>query len=371
MKLRENTTLQGGKYRIEKVLGQGGFGITYLAFNVMLEKRVAIKEFFPSDFCERREDGGMKIGTRNNYDFIGKLKLRFIKEARNIAQLDHPGIVKIYDIFEENDTAYYVMEHIAGETLQQIVDHNGSMPEETAIDYILKISDALTHIHSHKMTHFDVKPANIMVRRRDLKPILIDFGLSKQYDYKGNSVSTMLPAFSPGYSPLELYKTGNLHEFSPQTDVYSLGATLYFLLTGQTPPDPSEIVMSGLQFPNGIRPELQKIIMDAMHINRIMRLENMIQFAKLLTSIFIIDNNINKKNLERNNSEIVTNIPMHKGGEKSSIIKNSDEKSPNNALPSSNFNPQKEKLEITEWDIGPILIVVMFLVLLIIGVYLS
>ena len=114
MQLKTNSLLQSGKYRIIRLLGQGGFGITYLAENTMLGKQVAIKEFFPKDFCGRDNTSHLTLGTQNNADTVSKLKARFIKEAQNIAKLDHPGIVHIHDIFEENNTAYYVMDYIDG-----------------------------------------------------------------------------------------------------------------------------------------------------------------------------------------------------------------------------------------------------------------
>ncbi len=241
MQLKPNAFLQNGKYRIIRVLGQGGFGITYLAENVLLAKRIAIKEFFPKEYCGRDNTSHLTLGTQNNAETVAKLKDRFLKEARNIARLDHPGIVKIHDVFEENNTAYYIMDYIEGENLNEIVKRNGPLSEAKAVEYIRKVGDALDYIHSRNMTHFDVKPANIVVRKADDYPILLDFGLSKQYDSQGGATSTLMQGISNGYSPIELYNTGAITNFSPQTDVYSLGATLYFLVTDKTPPSASEL----------------------------------------------------------------------------------------------------------------------------------
>ena len=268
MNLKENTELQNGKYRIIRVLGQGGFGITYLAENVFFNKIVAIKEFFPKSFCGRDNTSHLTLGTANNAETVEKLLNRFMKEAKNIAKLDHPGIVKIQDIFKENNTAYYVMDYIEGENLNEIVKRNGPLSEEKAVEYIKKVGEALSYIHSKNMTHFDVKPANIMIRRSDDTPILIDFGLSKQYDNSGDATSTMLNAVSQGYSPIELYNPGSLTEFSPQTDIYSLAATLLFLLTGKTPPSASDIAMEGLSFPSSITVGIKDIIESAMKNKR-------------------------------------------------------------------------------------------------------
>ena len=268
MNLKENTELQSGKYRIIRVLGQGGFGITYLAENVFFNKIVAIKEFFPKSFCGRDNTSHLTLGTTNNAETVEKLLNRFMKEARNIANLNHPGIVKIQDIFKENNTAYYVMDYIEGENLNEIVKRNGPLSEEKAVEYIKKVGEALSYIHSKNMTHFDVKPANIMIRLSDDTPILIDFGLSKQYDNSGDATSTMLNAVSQGYSPIELYNPGSLTEFSPQTDVYSLAATLLFLLTGKTPPSASDIATDGLNLPSSIPSKLKELIESAMNYKR-------------------------------------------------------------------------------------------------------
>lgn len=268
MQLKENARLQSGKYRIIRVLGQGGFGITYLAENTMLGKQVAIKEFFPKDFCGRDNTSHLTLGTQNNADTVSKLKARFIKEAQNIVKLDHPGIVHIYDVFEENNTAYYVMDYIEGENLNEMVKRNGPLLEDKAVSYIKKVGEALDYIHSRNMTHFDVKPANIVVRKADDQPILIDFGLSKQYDSQGDATSTLMQGVSQGYSPLELYNYGSVSSFSPQTDVYSLAATLFYLLSGKVPPAPTEIMENGITFPDSVPSNLKRSIAEAMQSNR-------------------------------------------------------------------------------------------------------
>lgn len=265
MQLNEGYQLQSGKYRILRVLGQGGFGITYLALNVMLDKKVAIKEFFPKDFCGRDNTSHLTLGTQNNAETVLKLKHRFLKEAKNIDTLDHPGIVKIYDIFEENGTAYYVMDYIDGENLNEIVKRNGPLAEATAVKYINQVGNALDYIHSRNMTHFDVKPANIVVRRSDNQPILIDFGLSKQFDIHGDATSTLMHGISHGYSPIELYNAGSIASFSPQTDVYSLGATLYFLIVGAVPPDASSVLNNPSVLQGHLSEDIENVVCMAMH----------------------------------------------------------------------------------------------------------
>ncbi|MDE5663996.1 MAG: serine/threonine protein kinase [Muribaculaceae bacterium] len=268
MQLKDGSVLQNGKYRIIRVLGQGGFGITYLAVHTSFDELVAIKESFPKDFCGRDDTNHVTLGTQNNAETVEKLKHRFLKEAQNIAKLDHPGIVKIHDIFEENSTAYYVMDYIEGENLNEMVKHNGPLSETKSVEYIRKVGDALDYIHSHNMTHFDVKPANIVVRRSDDRPILIDFGLSKQYDIYGDATSTLMQGVSQGYSPIELYNAGAISSFSPQTDVYSLGATLYYLLTGETPPMAVSVMEKGVVLPPFISQSIKDAIVEAMQSAR-------------------------------------------------------------------------------------------------------
>ncbi len=292
MQLKAGTTLQNGKYKIIRVLGQGGFGITYLAENTLLEKNVAIKEFFPKDFCGRDNTSHITPGTQNNADTVEKLKNRFLNEAKNIAKLDHPGIVKIYDMFEENNTAYYVMDYIEGENLNDIVKRNGPLSESKAIDYIIDVGYALEYIHSRQMTHFDVKPSNIVVCSYDDYPILIDFGLSKQYDNHGDATSTLMQAVSHGYSPIELYNLGSLSSFSPQADVYSLAATLYFLLTGIVPPNASQLVNEQLWFPSSFHEKLKGSIVKAMTASRRNRTENVASFINELRNA--ISQNFNR-----------------------------------------------------------------------------
>ncbi len=285
MQLKDGSNLQNGKYRIIRVLGQGGFGITYLAENIYLDKRVAIKEFFPKDFCGRDNTSHLTLGTQNNADTVARLKDRFLKEARNIAKLDHPGIIKIHDIFEENNTAYYVMDYIEGDNLNEMVKRNGPIPEDKAVSYIRKVGDALDYIHSRNMTHFDVKPANIVVRRSDDMPILLDFGLSKQYDAQGDATSTLMQGVSHGYSPIELYNPGSISSFSPQTDVYSLGATLYYLLTATVPPAASEIFENGISIPSTITSTISSAIKAAMSVSRTNRPDTITSFTEQITSV--------------------------------------------------------------------------------------
>lgn len=248
MELKQGTLLQGGKYRIERILGQGGFGITYLAEQPMLERKVCIKEFFFKDYCERNESTShVTLGTKSNRDLVGRFQNKFLKEARVISKLHHDHIVQIHDIFEENSTAYYVMDYVEGESLGDMIKRKGHLDEPQALSYIRDAASALAYIHSKSINHLDIKPGNIMLRREDRRILLIDFGVSKQYDEKTSEGTTTTPVgVSHGYSPAEQYRKEGVQTFSPQSDVYSLAATLYKLLTGVTPPEAMEVHDEGL-----------------------------------------------------------------------------------------------------------------------------
>jgi len=280
--LRENTTLQGEKYRIISVLGQGGFGITYLAEQTMLERRVAIKEFYMKELCSR--DGStshVTIGTEGSRETVTRFREKFLKEARNIAKLNHPNIVKIIDVFEENGTAYYVMEYAEGGSLADKVKREGYLSESVATRYIMQVAEALAYVHARKMNHLDVKPANIMLTGTDTA-VLIDFGLSKQYNVGGQQTSTTPVGISEGYAPMEQYKQGGVGEFSPETDIYALGATFFKLLTGKTPPSASDVNEDGVPVDElkakGVSDKSIEVICEAMKSRKKERMKDVKSF---------------------------------------------------------------------------------------------
>ena len=285
--LQPGSTLQNGKYEIQRVLGQGGFGVTYLALQQGLNRIVAIKEFFMENFCVRNADTHhVTIATESSREFVEHYRNKFLKEARNIAKLEHPNIVSIIDVFEENSTAYYVMKYAQNGSLDDKVKREGHLSEADAKRYILKIANALRFVHQHKMTHLDVKPANILLSDND-EPWLIDFGLSKQYDTKtGEQTSSTPLGYSPGYAPIEQYMAGGAGTFSPESDIYSLGATFYKLLTGDTPPDASTVANEGLPVQElkakGVSQQTIYAIFQAMEPLRKDRLHDMDSFISLL-----------------------------------------------------------------------------------------
>ena len=286
MQLKSGTLLQGGKYRIVRSLGQGGFGITYEAEQVLLRRKVAIKEFFMKDYCERDEGSSLvSIPTENSRDLVISYKQKFVKEAQMIASLRNPHIVSIHEIFEENETAYYVMEFLTNGSLEDVVKENGPISESDAMSYITQIAEALSYIHNRNILHLDVKPSNILLNN-DGNLVLIDFGISKHYDESGSQTSTTPIGISKGYAPLEQYQQGSVTRFSPATDIYSLGATLFFLLTGKTPPEAAEVYEDGLpELGRGISDAVKNAIIQAMSPRRKNRPQCIKDFVSLFTGI--------------------------------------------------------------------------------------
>ena len=284
MQLNSGYLLQGGKYKIIKPLGQGGFGITYLAEQTLMERKVCIKEFFMKEYCDRDEaTNQVSLGATNNKAMMEKYQEKFLKEARMIARLDHPNIIRIYDVFTENNTAYYVMEYVEGNNLNEIVKEHGALPESEALGYIVPIGEGLEYVHAKNINHLDIKPGNILIRQTDNRPVLIDFGMSKQYDESGDQTSSTPLGISAGYAPLELYQSGGVSSFSPQTDVYELGATLYRLVTGNVPPSASDIMNEGLpEMPAGISAATKTAIEKAMEFRKKDRFASIKEFIDMV-----------------------------------------------------------------------------------------
>lgn len=244
--LKTNAVLQNGKYRIEGVLGQGGFGITYLASQVALNRKVTIKEFFMKELCNRDEQTSqVSVPSMGSVDTVARFRAKFVKEAQTIAALNNPHIIHIHDIFEENGTAYYVMDYLSGGSLSDLVQRDGVLAEATALGYIRQVADALSYIHARNINHLDIKPSNVLIDGNG-NAVVIDFGLSKRYDETGSQTSTTPVGISHGFAPLEQYQPGGVSTFSPTTDIYSLGATLYKLLSGQTPPNATALLEADL-----------------------------------------------------------------------------------------------------------------------------
>lgn len=265
MERNPGVLLHNGIYRILETLGQGGFGITYLAIDTRFNSKVAIKEFFPQTFCGR--NGGsneMRLCTDSNTAVVNDLKSKFFKEASNLAKFNHRNIVRVMDLFEENGTAYFVMDYIPGYTLEQYVNEKGPLPGGEAVHLIRAMSSALEYIHGRSVNHLDVKPSNIILHADDNTPVLVDFGLAKHYDSSGNQTSHTPSGVSKGFAPIEQYREGGVSRFSPTVDIYSLGATFYYMLTGKVPPSAVELINTGLTFPYGFPEQYRRVIMKAM-----------------------------------------------------------------------------------------------------------
>ena len=247
------TTLQNGKYTIVKELGHGSFGITYQATtdvalngklgNMNVKVNVAIKEFFMPDLNNRAVDGSTVEGTKNT--LVVDYRRKFRREAENLARLHHAGIVKVLEIFDENNTTYYVMEYIEGENLDKYIMRRGHLDENETKVVVCEIASALEYMHKYRMLHLDLKPKNIM-HDSNGRVKLIDFGLSKQYTAEGEpESSTSIGMGTPGYAPIE---QANYHQdgtFPVTLDIYAFGATIYKMLTGQTPPHASDLLEDG------------------------------------------------------------------------------------------------------------------------------
>ena len=238
-------------------------------------------------FCNRDENTShITVATQSNKELVDKLRKKFIEEAKAIFKMNHPNIVKVHDIFEENGTAYYVMDYIDGKSLGDIVKQRGPLPEAEAVGYIRQVADALKYVHSLNRLHLDIKPGNVMVDATG-HAMLIDFGASKHYDMEsGENTSTLMGVNTKGYAPVE-QSTQSFTKFSPATDIYALGATLYKLLTGKTPPD-ANLLMAKEEtlapLPSCISKSTHNAVLKAMTLIRADRPQTIDVFLGLLDS---------------------------------------------------------------------------------------
>ncbi len=257
------------RYKIEEVIGAGGFGITYRAWDPLLQAYVAIKEYYPSGIATRSVDSSkVCVPVGNEQKEYHRGLVRFLKEAQDVARFQaEPNIVSIYDYLEENDTAYMVMEYLHGCTLKRyVLDHRGRLDTDHIIHICLSVLDALAVVHASDMIHRDISPENIFICE-DLTVKLIDFGAAKQVYLDGEQ--TMSVVLKPGYAPPEQYVKKDKQ--GPWTDIYALGATLYFAATGEKPEESFGRALEDTIKPVCIvNPEipmyLSKIIMQAMSV---------------------------------------------------------------------------------------------------------
>lgn len=227
--LELNTTL--GEYKLKSVLGVGGFGMTYLAWDTNLEKHVAIKEYLPGDLAVRALDGSVvPVSTDHGNDYQWGLE-RFILEARTLARFSHPHIVRVNRYFEANGTGYMVMDYEEGESLNQLLKRAPLPAEDELRRILLPLLDGLAAVHAAKFLHRDIKPSNIFMRANGT-PVLLDFGAARA---TGGGTRSLTAVLTPGYAPLEQYATDGKQ--GPWSDIYAMGGVLFRAVTDRNPPD--------------------------------------------------------------------------------------------------------------------------------------
>lgn len=341
--LQRNTGLIG-RYVIQKVLGQGGFGITYLGIDKLYGNKVAIKEYYPQKIAMRKaqyEDvvTVTSIEEKNNYN---KGKKRFLDEAQVMARFNkNEGIVKILDFFEANNTAYIVMEYLEGITLKQYLGKYGVIQFRNLIEMMLPLLEALIEIHSQGLIHRDISPDNIMVQHNG-KLKLMDFGAARDYTESGNKSLTVI--LKPGYAPPEQYQTHGVQ--GPWTDIYALCATIYKCLTGITPPDAIARVMDDKfkepdQLDGKLSPDIKKILWKGMNIFPEERYQDIGEFGEdVYDALFIPEENKkldldNEKNIDedldspdKDNESVLKDDKIEGAVKKTSIPKKEKRKSP-------------------------------------------
>ena len=288
--LHPGTVIHGthNDYRIERVLGQGSFGITYVA-NVRLKGRlgaiestamVAIKEFFLRDVSSRN---GLRVFSVSDSALCSDYRRDFLREAQNLSRLDNDHIVKVLETIEENDTVYYVMEYLSGGNLDQHILSHGKLSCREALDIAIQIGEALKCMHAQHMLHLDLKPLNVM-RGEDGHIVLIDFGLSKCFGADGQpESSTRIGQGTTGYAPIEQHSFKKADGFMPTLDIYALGATLFKMLTGCVPPEASVVLNEGLPVDElssaGVPPAVIALVERAMQPLRRMRHQTVGEFV--------------------------------------------------------------------------------------------
>ncbi len=261
---------QFGQYVILRHLASGGFGNTYLAQRVADKLQVAIKEFFMSGVNDRDATTSRVTVSNSDSEPMFRAQLdKFKKEAGRVAIMRNEHIVRLYDYFEENDTAYYVMEYVDGQSLgERLKALNHALPENEVANYFMQVLEALAEVHGKRIWHLDIKPGNILITKNGVAK-LIDFGASKQLNMAGQ-VTRSAMCYTPGYAPVEQVAE-EMDKFGPWTDFYALGATLYNLLTGLKPPSTSDITergMAAFRFPPNVSNRMKNMIFWLMRPNR-------------------------------------------------------------------------------------------------------
>ena len=272
------------QYIIRSVLGSGGFGITYSASfsttigSLPVQVIVAIKEHFLKSDCDR-DDSHAITYSKPASDRVENSLRTFISEARRLQSISggHPNIVHVSEVFSANNTAYYVMEYIEGRSLAELVRETGPLSWQNTYELMKPIVGAVAYLHNNKITHLDIKPANIMLASENdsVRPVLIDFGLSKHYNEDGSATSALnIQGYSDGFAPIEQY--AGISTFSPMSDVYSLAATIIFCLTGKTPPPALQLDRETADrlIPGDVPQNVRHILLDALKMRPNERINN-------------------------------------------------------------------------------------------------
>ena len=231
------------EYELVRVLGLGGFGITYLGYDHHLDKPVAIKEYLPAEFAVRTSDYSVvPQASTVEEDFVWGLE-RFVDEARTLALFQHPNIVQVSRFLEAHGTAYIVMEYAEGEPLSEVLTRRGRLDEAELLDIVLPLLDGLEEVHRANFLHRDIKPGNIIIRAVDGSPVLLDFGSARQAI--GAKSRLMTTIVTPGYAPIEQYSGRG--DQGPWTDIYALGGVCYRALTGKAPEEATDRMLTDQQ----------------------------------------------------------------------------------------------------------------------------
>lgn len=278
-------TILAKRYLIDKAIGEGGFGITYSAWDLTDGRHVAIKEYYPSGYVSRdTRNGAVIIGNKKNHAATNRGLKRFIDEAQNLARVsDHSGVVAVLDFFSANNTAYIVMEFLDGISLKKYVRRKGKLDEETVLTILKPVIYSLREVHAAGLIHRDISPDNILITKNgEVK--LIDFGAAEQTNPDGRSVSIVL---KQGYAPEEQYRLRG--EQGPWTDIYALGVTIYYCLTAQLPPESIQRMYDDTIVPPSklgakVSPATEAALMRAMAVFAADRFKNMDELIAALYS---------------------------------------------------------------------------------------
>ena len=266
------STINNGTYRVDQYLASGGFGNTYVVTHQHFQKQFVLKELFLKGVNERDAvDTTVSVSNADNKELFEQHRRKFLKEARRLSDLRNKHIVVVHDLFEDNGTAYYVMDYIKGQSLRDMIARQGGgLGNEQAWDCLMQMLEALDEVHAKNIQHLDIKPGNIMCDDNGCLS-LIDFGASKVIQDDGSMMTTSTAtAYTPGYAPIEQV-TQKVDSYGPWTDFYALGATLYHVLTGNKPPVSDEIVEQKLQafhFSADADPRLCQLIVWMMQLSR-------------------------------------------------------------------------------------------------------